>query len=53
VAIEALRRGLAIEAQVRRDLGDVANTWINDEAIVAALRAQDRVDTVFTTRTSR
>ena len=46
VAVEALVQGLGLgrESVVRRDLGDIAGTWMKDKAVEEALAAQDRVD---------
>lgn len=47
VALEAIQAGLGIRADTGhppRDLSDVAGTWIDDPAVDAALRDQDRVD---------
>jgi plasmid stability protein len=45
-AIEALSQGLGVDGRpvVRRDLGDIVNTWRKESAVEAALAAQDRVD---------
>ena len=46
VALEALKvaLGLSDEALVRRDLGDVAGTWIEDSQVEAALADQRQID---------
>ena len=46
VAIEALKvaLGLSDEEVVRRDLGDVAGTWIEDSQVEAALADQRQID---------
>lgn len=46
VAIEALVRGLGLrdDAVRRRDLADVAGTWVADEATDEALDDQRRID---------
>ena len=46
VALEALKvaLGLSEEAVVRRDLGDVAGTWIEDPQVEAALADQRQID---------
>jgi plasmid stability protein len=46
VAVEALVEGLGLgeEDVPRRDLFDIAGTWKKDEAMEAALAAQDRID---------
>jgi plasmid stability protein len=46
VAVEALRAavGLGEEPVVRRDLSDVAGSWIDDPEIDAALADQRRID---------
>lgn len=46
VAIEALARALGVDAEPlrRRDLGDVAGTWVEDEKVERALEEQRRVD---------
>jgi hypothetical protein len=46
VAVAALADGLGLGAAdvVRRDLSDVAGTWVAEEAVDAVLAAQDQVD---------
>jgi hypothetical protein len=46
VAIEALLNGLGLTGQAirRRDLGDVAGTWIDDPEIDEALADQRRIE---------
>jgi hypothetical protein len=46
VALDALRvaLGLSDEAVRRRDLGDVAGTWIEDPQVDAALADQRQID---------
>lgn len=46
VAIEALLSGLGLAGKPvkRRDLGDVAGTWINDPEIDEALADQRRIE---------
>jgi hypothetical protein len=46
VAVEALARGAGLgdAPQRRRDLGDVAGTWVEDPAFDAAIEAQRRID---------
>lgn len=46
VALEALRvaLGLSEEAIVRRELGDVAGTWVEDAQVEAALADQRQID---------
>jgi hypothetical protein len=45
-AVLALAEGLGLAGHqaVRRDLSDIAGTWVRDPAIDAAIRAQDVVD---------
>ena len=45
VAIDALRAGLGLDATAKkRDLSDIAGTWIHDPEVEAALRDQDTID---------
>jgi hypothetical protein len=46
VAVEAMAEGLGLGAEdvVRRDLSDIVGTWRKEEAVEAALAAQDQVD---------
>ncbi len=46
VAIEALQAATGTSGAPlrRRDLSDIAGTWIKDPAVEAALRDQDRID---------
>lgn len=46
VAIDALKAATGLSGQPvkRRDLSDIAGSWISDPAVEAALRDQDRVD---------
>lgn len=46
VAVDALKAatGLSGKPLRRRDLSDIAGTWIKDPAVEAALRDQDRID---------
>lgn len=46
VALEALRSALGVEAETtrKRDLGDVAGTWVADRAVDRALTDQRKVD---------
>lgn len=46
VALEALREGLGVvyDRPARRDLSDIVGTWVEDEALEAALEEQDRID---------
>lgn len=45
-AVAALAEGAGVSGapQRRRDLSDIAGTWKADQALEAALAAQDRVD---------
>lgn len=45
-AVEALSRGLGVANQPakRKDLRDIAGTWIKDEAVEQALRDQKQID---------
>lgn len=44
--LEALARGVGLqgEAQLQRDLSDLAGTWKSDPAFDAAVAEQDKVD---------
>jgi len=46
VAIEALARGAGLgdRRERRRELGDIAGSWVDDPAFDSALAAQDTVD---------
>jgi hypothetical protein len=46
IAVAALADGVGLGAEdiVRRDLSDIAGTWVEEAAVEAALSAQDRVD---------
>jgi hypothetical protein len=46
VAIEALARGAGLgdRPRLRRDLGDIAGSWIDDPEFERALVEQDRID---------
>lgn len=46
IAIEAFANllGFRGEPQRRRDLSDIAGTWVEDEACAKALEEQDRID---------
>lgn len=46
IAVAALVDGLGLGAEdiVRRDLSDVAGTWVDEAAVNAALAAQDLID---------
>ena len=45
VAVEALQAGLGLANAVgKKDLSDIAGTWIDDPEVDAALRDQDRID---------
>lgn len=46
VALEALLNGLGLSGKPvkRRDLGDVAGTWVDDPEFDAALSEQRRID---------
>ncbi len=46
VAMAAMKAGLSlVEAPVkRRDLGDLAGTWIEDPEFDAVMKEQDRID---------
>jgi hypothetical protein len=46
VAIEALARGAGLRGELgrRRDLRDIAGTWLSDRAFDRALAAQDTID---------
>ncbi len=46
VALEVLKQATSISGnrKKRRDLSDIAGTWIHDPAVEAALRDQDQVD---------
>jgi hypothetical protein len=46
VAVDALARGLGLDAEVRRytDLDDLAGTWIEDPEFDRAIADMDRVD---------
>ena len=46
IAVAALVDGLGLGAEdiVRRDLSDVAGTWVDEAAVNDALAAQDRID---------
>ena len=46
VAVTALTEGLGLGESdvIRRDLSDVAGTWVEEANVDAALAAQDRVD---------
>jgi hypothetical protein len=45
-ALDALREGLGLTAAAgpRRDLGDVAGTWVDDPALESALADQRAID---------
>lgn len=45
-ALEALMEGVGVEnpPKKRRDLSDIAGTWVEDEAFDAAIADQDQVD---------
>lgn len=46
VAVQALSAAVGVDAEAvrRRDLGDVAGTWVADKAVDAALDDQRRID---------
>jgi plasmid stability protein len=46
VAVDALTRGLGLDAEVRRftDLDDLAGTWIDDPEFDRAIADMDRID---------
>jgi plasmid stability protein len=46
VAIEALERGLDLEGQPvrRRDLGEIAGSWVRDREVDRALDDQRKID---------
>jgi len=46
IAVAALADGLGLGAEdvLRRDLSDVAGTWVEEAAVDAAIAAQDRID---------
>jgi hypothetical protein len=43
VALEALARGVGVEGS-KRDLGDVAGTWVEDPEFERAIAAQHRIE---------
>jgi plasmid stability protein len=49
VALEALADGAGVceTRHARRDLADVAGTWIRERSVEVALAAQDSVDTAL------
>jgi hypothetical protein len=46
VAVEALREGAGVVAapRKRRDLSDLAGTWVSEPEVEAALADQDQID---------
>lgn len=46
VAVQALVRGAGLDSSVRRrrDLSDLAGTWLEDSAFDSAVAAQDTID---------
>ena len=46
IAVAALTEGIGLGAEdvVRRDLSDVAGTWVDEADVNAAIAAQDQVD---------
>jgi hypothetical protein len=45
VALEALARGAGVDAMAaRRDLADIAGTWVDDAEFDRAIAAQHRID---------
>jgi len=44
VALEALARGAGVDTSPKRDLADVAGTWVEDPEFDRAIAVQHRID---------